>query len=401
MTSSDAFSETRSDARVRLVSPGFPPARGGVEEHCYRLAVHLAGFGDRVDVLTAHRRAASTAAATEADAALPRGVRVRRYSAWRTTAMSISPRLTFAALTAGRRTADITHVHSYHATSGFAALAGFRIPVVFTPHYHGSGHTALARALHIGYRMAGHAMFSAARAVICVSEAERDAVVRDFPKVAGRIRVIPNGVDTAAIRAAHPRKDEPPTVLTIGRLEPYKNVDVIVRAMASLPDAQLVVIGAGRETDRLKLLAAELGIAERVRLVGNVPERQLHEWMHTAAVLASLSDHEAFGMVPLEAATAGARTVLSDIPAHREISRTWLGDSAQLVTKDDVARVAEALGRALGAGGRVEANVPDWADVAALTHAVYREALEAPTPKGRRRRAGSRSAVPSSTGVQP
>lgn len=362
---------TPEGLRIRMVTPGFPPARGGVEEHCRHLATRFAQDGDQVSVLTASRtEPVGTSHRTD-------GVEVRTYRAWQTGIMSISGRLTLAGLTDPAGASDILHVHSYHASTGFAALAGLRRPVVFTPHYHGTGHSPLARKLHRGYRLLGRAMFSAADAIICVSEAEKRAVIVDFPAVADRIRVIPNGVDRAAIRAAEPFDDQPPTVLVVGRLEPYKGVAAVIEAMSHLPEpTQLIVIGTGSQSEELARRARDAELGSRVRILGAVGTLELHRWMRTAQVLVSLSDHEAFGMVPLEAATAGSRVVLSEIPAHREISDRYLGPAAQLIAPDSSpAAVADALRRSLLESERVRVDVPDWSDVAQATRSVYRDML--------------------------
>ncbi len=357
--------------RVTLVSPGYPPDRGGVEEHVGQVATRLAAGGDTVRVL-----AASADPALRGPERAQDGVRVRRYRSLPTPGMSTAPGLVVAGLRAAR-SCDVLHVHSYHASCGFAAAAGVRHPVVFTPHYHGGGHTTAARALHRAYGYAGRLLFAAAHTVICVSSAEQAAVERDFPGTRGRTVVIPNGADTRAIRAAQPWPDEPPTVLAVGRLEPYKGHARVVEAMASVPGAQLVVVGRGPQRDDLRAQAAALGLGDRVRVLDDVSTPDLHRWLRTAGVLVSMSAHEAFGMAPVEAGAAGARTVLSDIPAHREIVREHLRDSARLVALDPgdpagtPAALAGAVRDALGAAPRVLVDVPDWDDVAARTRAVY------------------------------
>ena len=348
--------------RLVLVTPGFPPDHGGVEAHTGHLVRELTALGVRVRVLTARR--GLRAPVTE----LRAGVRITCYPAWRTTIMSISPRLLLAGLRAARDT-DVVHVHSYHASCGFAALRGFSTPVVFTPHYHGNGHSPQATALHRGYRFVGRVLFRAARAIICVSRAERAAVIRDFPAAAGRITVLPNGVDVAAIRAAEPIPGQPPTVLSLGRLEPYKRVSLLLRGLPA--DTQLVVIGDGSQRDELRKLAAELGITDRVRFLGVLDSAEVHRWLRTARILVSLSEHEAFGLAPIEAAAAGARVLLSDIPAHREIAADYLGPVARLIDPDP-ATVAAAITGQLAATGRAEADVPDWRRIAEQTLAVYR-----------------------------
>jgi glycosyltransferase involved in cell wall biosynthesis len=183
--------------RVVVITPGFPPDQAGVEIHTGHLATELAALGLDVQVITARRCLTRTRAEKH------NGLRVRVFPAWRTTALSISPPLLLAGLRAFRDS-DLVHVHSYHAACGFATLTGLVAPVVFTPHYHGDGHSHLAVALHRVYRFVGRALFRSAHAVVCVSWVERDAILRDFPSTAGRTLVVPNGVDTVAIRGAEP-----------------------------------------------------------------------------------------------------------------------------------------------------------------------------------------------------
>jgi glycosyltransferase involved in cell wall biosynthesis len=351
--------------RITLVTPGFPPDQGGVEAHTGHLARELTARGVHVQILTARR--GLRRAATE----LRDGVPIRTFPAWRTTILSISPRLLLAGLRANRDV-DLVHVHSYHAACGFAAMRGFVAPVVFTPHYHGDGHSPQAVALHRVYRFVGRILFRAARAVICVSSAERDAVVGDFPATAGRTHVVPNGVDTEAVRSARPFPGQPRTILSLGRLEPYKRVAVLLRAVPMMPaDTQLVVVGQGSQHDELVQLADRLGVADRVRFLGMIDTGEVHRWLRTASALVSLSEHEAFGMAPVEAAAAGARVVLSDIPAHREIIANHLTGVACLVEPDPAA-VAAAVTEQLATANRIEVDVPDWGRIAEQTIEVYR-----------------------------
>lgn len=366
---------------VLLVTPGFPPGGGGVEEHVGQLAAGLAARDVRVRVQSARRGLRRREAATQG------GIVITTHPAWRLRIMSVSPRLALAAWRAGHR-ADLLHVHSYHATTSLALFAQRPRAVVFTPHYHGGGHTRAASVLHLGYRHLGRLLFRRADLVICVSAAERDLVVADFPFVADRIRVIPNGVDVAAVRAAAPFPDQPPTVLSLGRIEGYKRVDRLLHAFAAVPaPAQLVICGDGSHRTDLIQLAARLGLADRVRFPGFVDTEVVRRWLRTADVLVSLSEREAFGMVPMEAAAAGAAVVLSDIPAHREIVEDHLGQRATLVPLGDpadAAPVAAAIRVALAASTRVEVDVPTWDEITERTLAGYRAAHAHPR-RGRTR----------------
>jgi glycosyltransferase involved in cell wall biosynthesis len=294
------------------------------------------------------------------------------YPASRIKSMSVSFRLLLAAIRR-RRTAAVVHVHSYHATAAMAAL-GSRTPIVFTPHYHGKhGHSLAANILHPMFYPIGKLVLRSCNAVICVSEAERELLVGDFPFIADRVTVIPNGANIHAIRAARPYPGEPPTVLCVGRLEPYKRFAAVLTEFALVsPPAQLVIVGDGSQRLELQRLSTELGITDRVKLTGLVTDAELHRWLRTAQVLVSMSEREAFGMAPVEAAAAGARVVLSDIPAHREIVADYLGDSACVVPDYAPSGLAEAIQRQLDNPYSAVPPIPDWSDVAARTEAVYR-----------------------------
>lgn len=354
-----------------MVTPGFPPTRGGVEEHTGRLVEQLVAAGIDVEVLTASRDV------TETTVERRPGLLIRRFPAWRTAHLSLSPKLLWAGLRVGRG-ADLVHVHSYHASTGFAMLGRRGTPLIFTPHYHGTGHSRLAVILHKGYRFVGTALFKAARAVICVSSAEKTLLARDFPDIEDRVSVIPNGVDTQSVLAAVPFADEAPTVLSLGRLEPYKGVAELLRAMPLVDaSAQLVVIGEGSQRIELEELAAELGVGSRVRFLGAVDTGTVHRWLRTARVLVSLSGREAFGMAPLEAACAGAKVVLSDIPAYREITDEYLGGVGTLVSGAP-AETAAAVNAALQDASLTQTAVPDWSFIAAETIRAYSQVLSEP-----------------------
>src|SRR5699024_4824863 len=95
-----------------------------------------------------------------------------------------------------------------------------------------------------------------------------------------RITVVPCGVDTSRFTPVGPRAIEGarPRVLSLGRVVPRKGVDTVIRAMSSVPDAELLVAGgpyprelaADPEISRLYAVADRLGVAERVRFLGCV-----------------------------------------------------------------------------------------------------------------------------------
>ena len=351
--------------RVAHVVASYHPRIGGVETHVRRIAEACAIAGDTVTVLT---HATGTAPATEDTGA----VRVIRFTETvRSVRYPLSlPLFRYLARHAGEF--EVVHAHSYHTLAGQAAVRS-GLPLVFTPHYHGTGHTLAASLMHRVYRPAGARMLGGADAIICVSQAERDRVVGDFPAIARKVLVIPNGTDH---RPAAPRgaglPSVPRLVLTVGRVERYKNVDLIIRAFSGVrAEAALVVVGDGPDRPRLERLAADVG---RVRFTGRIGDAELEALLSAADVVTSASDHEAFGLAVADGLTAGARVVASGIPAHLEIGRL-AGPAAPISfvdprhTEDFTAALDTALAMGRACAGR--AWLPSWSEIAEQTRDVY------------------------------
>jgi glycosyltransferase involved in cell wall biosynthesis len=379
--------------RIALVSPRFPPYRGGVEAHVSHLSRELASRGHEVTVFTQHEASAPRAWAA-------RGVEVRSFPIRiGKKAYPLAPGLWSALLRHGGRY-DIVHAHSYH---GLAALAGgfcHRRPFVFTPHYHGTGHTRLAQAFHCAYRPFGRALLARASQIVCVSNAERQRLIDDYPTVAQKTLVVPNGValsESAVPRAWESRTN---TVVYIGRLEPYKRVDVILSALHVLAaDVRLVIVGTGSDKARLSAEVERLHLAGRVTFCGGLSDDALAAILADARVLVTASKHEAFGLVILEARQAGARVVASALDAHREVADLDHAGGVHLWSPDTGAGgLARTIHGALTNvdPGSLGSVLPRWPDVAAATEEVYRIAFGTATP--RRLAAASGPAAPGKEG---
>jgi len=357
--------------RVALVTPGYPPTVGGVEQHVYRLAMSLHRRGVDVEVWSHDRPGATPRSATE----FP----VRRFPTVGPKPYVVSPALVRALRRSVHRF-DIVHGHNYHTSAvAEAALAG-PSRLIVTPHFHGGGHTAIARVLHRAYRPLARTLLRGASGIVCVSRAESKLVVSEFPELRGRTTVIPNGVDVEAIRAAEPYPRSR-VVLAIGRLESYKRLDVVVEALAHLPpEYTLVIIGKGPQEGYLRRIAQRSGIESRIEMLGNVPDSEVQRWLRTADVSVTLSQREAFGLFVAESLAAGTPLVASNIAAHREVLESaGAGAWGRLVEDYRGVTVAHAI----LAAGRLERRpfrIGTWDDVAEATLAMYEDALE---PAGR------------------
>jgi glycosyltransferase involved in cell wall biosynthesis len=135
-----------------------------------------------------------------------------------------------------------------------------------------------------------------------------------------RMALVPSGVNIDRFRPdgpAEPRDPETPRLLTVGRLVERKGYEDLIRALPSVPGAELVIVGGppdGPVDDhpyarRLRALAERCGVGDRVRLAGAVPAVDMPRWYRSADVLAAAPWYEPFGLTPLEAMACGVPVV--------------------------------------------------------------------------------------------
>ena len=354
--------------RIAMVCKHYAPFGGGVESHVEEIAKRLADRGETVEILTHHDDPGLP------DVEVRDGVVVRRHKVLVPSLhFAVSPAL-LATLARQRHGYDVVHAHGYHSSAPLAATLARASPLVFTPHYHGTGHSPLRKAIHVPYRAVGRVIAARSQRIICVSRAEADLFLTHFPSARPRVTVIPNGVDLARITEAQPYPTAGAVVVTGGRLQSYKQVDRIIEAMALTPsELRLVVTGDGPERGALEALVDERGLRERVRFIGRVETERLYRWYASAEVFCSMSSNEAMPVTILELLAAGARVVASDIPAHRDI-RDRTGGSITLVPLDAEPEVlADALARALKEPSEPGQRIPTWDEVTTRTLDVYRE----------------------------
>ncbi len=148
-------------------------------------------------------------------------------------------------------------------------------------------------------------------------------------------------------------------LLFVGRLERLKGVEIAIRALALLRDRQhddvrLLVLGQDSregdesEMERLKAVASEVGVRDRVDFVGSVAHHELPYFYAAADVCVMPSYSESFGLVGLEAQACGCPVVASDVAGLRSVVRDEV--TGYLVESHDPAAYAERIGRLLADG---------------------------------------------------
>jgi glycosyltransferase involved in cell wall biosynthesis len=143
-----------------------------------------------------------------------------------------------------------------------------------------------------------------------------------------------------------PRK---PVVTYLGRLEAYKHVDVMLRAMALLedrfPDARILVIGRGGAKARLEALARDLGLRDRTRFTGFVTDAERNALLAETRVCVCPSEKEGWGLTVIEANATGTPVVARDAPGLRESVRH--GETGYLVPASSPEQFAARIGELL------------------------------------------------------
>ncbi len=228
-----------------------------------------------------------------------------------------------------------------------------------------------------------------ADAVVAVAEALKDDLVR-LGAPAEKIRVLRNGVDLAMFRqidrdaARAALKVDGAVLASVGSLIPRKGHDIAIKALAHLPAATLLIAGHGPEEISLKALAAEEGVASRVRFLGQLPHETLIDVYNAADALVLASTREGWPNVLLEAMACGTPAVAADAGGVREVIRE---PAAGRVLDERTPRaLASAFTDVLAASDRAAtrayAERHSWDETSDGLDALFQEVTE----KRRRRR---------------
>ncbi|NJN66894.1 MAG: glycosyltransferase family 1 protein [Chloroflexaceae bacterium] len=302
-------------------------------------------------------------------------------------------------------------IHSHYWVSGEVAVVlrqSWRCPVVQMFHTLGAMKNRVARSAEeteTSRRIAVERMLlREADAVVAATPLDREHMVHSYGADAGRIHTIPGGVEVRRFRpvprsVARERLGLPlgqQLVLGVGRMEPLKGLDMLIRALAMLHarhpswrgSLRGILIGGHAETtsrdqwnteqQRLDALRQEHGLASAVSFLGTQPHELMPDYYAAADVVAVPSLYESFGLVALEAMACGAPVVASQVGGLSlliEHERSGLlvppNDPAMLAEQIAVLLTQDAVREAISAGAHQRAQSYRWSRVAHEIQSLY------------------------------
>jgi D-inositol-3-phosphate glycosyltransferase len=371
---------------------------GGLNVSVREVAVRLATRGVHVDVFTRRSDPAQPATVT-----LAPGVEVHHLDAGPAAPVAkdeVANHLCAFVLALQRHPTAGHHdlVHAHYWLSGWVGVRVARawgVPLVQTFHTLGVLKNA---TLAPGDRpepplrlLAERRVATEADRVLVLTCGEARLLHRTYGLSGARLTVVPAGVDLDRFGPAPaPRRDHPPELLFVGRLQPLKGPDVAVRTLAevrrAVPDARLRIVGGasgegGTSPAELRALAEALGVGDAVVLEPALPQDVLADRYRRAAVLLVPSRSETFGLVALEAQACGTPVVAAAVPGLEAV----VGAGGTLVPGHDPADHAAAAvayltdparAAAAGAAGLATARAATWDRTVDRLLDVYGQVLE-------------------------
>lgn len=208
-----------------------------------------------------------------------------------------------------------------------------------------------------------------------------------------RISVVPCGVDRMQFSPRGPvaPRGARPRLVAVSRLVRRKGLDDVVAALPAIEDAELLIAGGppadqlaeSSEAQRLRDTARRAGVANRVKLLGGVPQQEVPALLRSADVAVLVPWYEPFGIVPVEAMACGVPFIGSAVGGLLDTVRH--GVTGYLVPPHEplaLARAArrllddDALRRRMGRAGAEHARAYDWRSVAEATLDVYARVVQ-------------------------
>ncbi len=312
--------------KIAIVSPVFPPYRGGIGTAAYAEAEELARRGHKVAVFVPRRRGEKNKEQKENFHLF----RLRPFFRYGNAAFL--PQLWWRL-----RDFDVVHLH-YPFFGGaevvYKKLKNKKTKFVITYHHDVVGRGLLGKFFHWHTKKLMPKILAAADKIIVSSlDYGKNSNIKEIlEKNPEKSFEVPFGVDAEKFSPAEPRKDLADkfgllagrTVLFVGGLDRahyFKGLEVLIRAKAEVAKAKILVVGDGDLRPHYEKIVADLNLKDQIIFAGSLAPEDLLDYYNLAdvVVLPSLDQSEAFGIVLIEAASCGKPVIASNLPGVRSV----------------------------------------------------------------------------------
>lgn len=355
-----------------ILNHEFPPVGGGAATATIQIARELSALGASITVMT-------TAYANLPKKETRDGYTIHRVPAWRKERLESQPHeiisylisvMGKSALFCAKDRPNLVHTF-FGIPSGFIGywlkkITGCPYLISFRGRdVHGGkdGITGLMKTISLP-------IWHSANACVANSQGLRQIAQHISPTL--EVGVIPNGIDTQRFYPGNASNDTVKKLLYVGRLEPYKGLDILLQALAQIPNDpwHLQMVGDGSLRHTLPKLAQELNLSERVSFEAHPPEKMPAIYQQ-ADLFVLPSIVEGMSNAVLEAMASGLPIVATRIPGSEELILD--GQTGLLVPASSKEPLSAALSallqnsdlrKTLSENARREAETRSWRSVA-------------------------------------
>jgi len=194
------------------------------------------------------------------------------------------------------------------------------------------------------------------------------------------VEIIPNGIDLKRFENLDRKKGDKFSIMTVARLEKVKGVAYLIRAMTGLQfsNFELLIIGAGSEKRNLEELAEKLGLKDKVRFLGEIPNEKIPSYLTLADCFVLPSLREGFGIVVLEAQAAGVPVIGTKVGGILDLIED--GKTGILVRSGSSEDISQAISRvyanldfsrSLVQNAKIELEKYSWQNIAEKVYETY------------------------------
>lgn len=306
------------------VTPRFPPAIGGVEEHVYQISLELLKRGHNVTVITSNEVDGKIYSLQRE---VMQGIHVYRLPLFMSKLLRELWFIPDIRRIFRHLRGDVVHVHGYRCLSSCidVYLARFKhIPTVLTPHGIYPPKSLINALLKLIFdRTLGRLLLNFSDRIIALSEHNIHLVLQ-IGASAKKIAIVPNGVNVEEYVNLQQNKkildelgSDGPVLLYVGRIDWNKRLEKVVESMPLIlkefPYAKFVIVGPdyAKYTNQLLDLAKKLKVEHSLVITGKVPRNKLLEFYSMANVFLLPSSYEGFGLSMLEAISSKIPVIAS------------------------------------------------------------------------------------------